>query len=174
MIFWPSVAIAYAKKRELQALFSNPSSRVAKIAETLGCGQAMFVYGSAALIAAAITRDPKLRVFARAFAKRGLLGAAIFEASRFVLAERRPKQGGEMRFFARHGHGVSGHAFAAALLRGPIMEAWGPSLSPRKRGMLSASLYAWIAFIAWSRVALDEHFVWNTLLGAKLGLRVGK
>jgi hypothetical protein len=174
VIFWPTVAIAYAKKRQLQALFSDRSSVVAKIADRVGSGHAMFACGVILMIVAARTGDPKLRAFARRFAKSGLLGFAVFQASRFVLAERRPKDGGEMRFFETHGHGVSGHTFAAALLHGPIMSTWGPSMSRRDRALLSAALYAWIAFIAWSRVRLDEHYVWNTLLGARLGLRVGR
>jgi len=134
----------------------------------------MLLYGVIVAIIAARSRDPKLRAFVRRFAKAGVIGFAKFQASRFVLAERRPKDGGAMRFFRLHGHGVSGHAFAAALLHGPIMSTWGPGLSRRDRALLSAALYAWIGFIAWSRVALDEHYVWNVLLGARLGLRVSR
>jgi membrane-associated phospholipid phosphatase len=172
VIFWPAVAIAYAKKRTLQRLVARGPKRVARIADVMGSGQAMFAYWVVLAITAARTGDPKLRVFVREFAKSGALGFVIFESSRFALAERRPKEGGEMRFFAGRGHGVSGHTFAAALLHGPIMSAWGPSLSRRNRALLSASLYAWVALIAWSRVRLDEHYVWNVMLGARIGLRV--
>ncbi len=165
--------LAYAKKRELQARLENPDSVVAKIAGHVGSGHAMFAFGVALIIVAWRTRDPKLRAFARRFAKAGLIGFAEFQAARFILAERRPKEGGEMRFFQTHGHGVSGHAFAAALLHDPIMSTWGPDLSRRNRALLSAAIYAWIAFIAWSRVRLGEHYVWNVLLGARLGLRRG-
>jgi hypothetical protein len=171
VIFWTSLAIAYAKKRELQARLANRGSVVAKIAAHVGSGHAMFAFGIALLVVASRTRDPKLRAFARRFAKAGLVGFAQFQAARFVLAERRPKDGGEMRFFRTHGHGVSGHTFAAALLHDPIMSTWGPDLSRRNRAALSAAIYAWIAFIAWSRVRLDEHYVWNVLLGARIGLR---
>ena len=165
---------AYVKKRELQARLVNPRSRVAKIADRVGSGRAMLLYGVVLAIVAARTGDPKLRAFVRRFAKAGARGFVMFQASRFVLAERRPKDGGEMRFFRTHGHGVSGHTFAAALLHDPIMSTWGPDLSRRQRALLSASLYAWIAFIAWSRVALDEHFVWNVMLGARLGINSSK
>jgi hypothetical protein len=172
VIFWPSVMIAYAKKRELQAVLSRRRSTLAKIADRVGSGHAMLLYGIVAAVVAARTGDPKLRAFVRRFAKAGALGFVTFQASRFVLAERRPKDGGEMRFFRLHGHGVSGHAFAAALLHGPIMSTWGPDLSRRDRALLNAALHAWIAFIAWSRVARDEHYVWNVMLGARLGLGV--
>jgi len=197
MIFWPSlvedrevkrsglrflrgfgggapIVIAYAKKRELQALVADRRSVVAKIADRVGSGHAMLGYGVVLAILAARSGDPKLRAFVRRFARAGAIGFAVFQASRFVLAERRPKDGGEMRFFRTHGHGVSGHAFAAALLHGPIMSTWGPDLSRRDRALLSAAIYTWIAFIAWSRVRLDEHYVWNTMLGARLGLRVSR
>jgi hypothetical protein len=173
VIFWPCVAIAYAKKREIQARLVNRRSTAAKIADRVGSGHAMLFYGVVLAIIAARTGDPKLRKFVRLFAKAGLRGFVAFQASRFVLAERRPKEGGEMRFFKLHGHGVSGHTFAAALLHDPIMSAWGEDLSRRDRALLSAALYAWIAFIAWSRVRLDEHYVWNVLLGARLGLGEG-
>jgi hypothetical protein len=175
VIFWPAVAIAYVKKRELQARLTNRrSSIIAKIADRAGSGHAMLLYGVALAIIAAHTGDPKLRAFVRRFAKAGAIGFAVFQASRFVLAEERPKDGGAMRFFRAHGHGVSGHAFAAALLYDPIMSTWGPDLSRRDRALLSAALHAWIAFIAWSRVRLDEHYVWNVILGAHLGLRVAR
>lgn len=164
--------MAYAKKRELQARIAKPDSVVAKVANHVASGNAMLAYGIVLAIVAARTHDPKLSAFVRRFAKSGLIGFAAFEASRFVLAERRPKEGGEMRFFRLHGHGVSGHTFAAALLHDPIMATWGPGLSRRNRALLSASLYAWIAFVAWSRVRLDEHYVWNVLLGARLGLGI--
>lgn len=173
MIFWPSVAIAYVKKREIQARLADRRSVAAKIADRVGSGQAMLAYGILAAIVASRTGDPKLRAFVRRFAKAGAVGFVMFQASRFVLAERRPKEGGEMRFCRLHGHGVSGHTFAAALLHEPIMSTWGPSLSRRNRALLSASIYAWIAFIAWSRVRLDEHYLWNVLLGARLGLDAG-
>ena len=173
MIFWPSLAIAYVKKREIQALLSKRGSLAAKIADRVGSGHAMLLYGVVLAIVAARTGDPKLRAFVRRFAKAGAIGSVTFQASRFVLAERRPKEGGEMRFFRLHGHGVSGHTFAAALLHGPIMATWGPGLSRRDRALLSAAIYAWIAFIAWSRVARDEHYVWNVTLGAKLGRAIG-
>jgi hypothetical protein len=174
VIFWPSVVMAYAKKRRLQALLADRTSVVAKIADRVGSGHAMFAYGVIVMIVAARTGDPKLRAFARRFAKAGLVGFAVFQASRFVLAEDRPKDGGAMHFFRAHGHGVSGHTFAAALLHGPIMATWGPSMSRRDRALLSSALYAWIAFIAWSRVRLDEHYVWNTLLGARIGLGISR
>jgi len=174
VIFWPSLAIAYEKKRGLQALIENRESIVAKIADRVGSGHAMLAYGVAVAIVAAYKRDPKLRAFVRRYAKAGARGFVMFQASRFVLAERRPKEGGAMRFFRLHGHGVSGHTFAAALVVGPILETWGPGLSRRDRALLSAMLHAWVAFIAWSRVALGEHYVWNVMLGAKLGLRVGR
>jgi hypothetical protein len=177
VLFWPAVAIAYAKKRAIHRVFVNERgepARIAKVAELIGSGHAMFLYGVVLMIAASRSRDPKLRAFARKFVKSGLLGFAVFQASRFVLAERRPKEGGRMRFFALHGHGVSGHAFAAALLHGPIMSAYGRDLSPRNRALLSTALYGWIAFIGWSRMRLDEHYLWNVLLAARIGLSVGR
>jgi len=173
VIFWPSVVIAYAKKRALQARLVDRRSVAAMIADRVASGHAMLLYGVIVAIIAARTGDPKLRAFVRRFAKAGARGFVVFQASRFVLAEQRPKDGGRMRLFRLHGHGVSGHTLAAALLHGPIMATWGPDLSRRKRAILSASIYAWIAFVAWSRVRLDEHYVWNVLLGARLGLGEG-
>jgi hypothetical protein len=170
-----ALVLAVAKKRALQArLARRPGERapLASFAAVAGSGHAMVVFGIALAVAAALTRDRRVRVAARTFAARGAVGWAVFQALRFILAERRPKDGGEMRWFARDGHGVSGHALATALAYGPLMTAFGDEMSPAGRATFSIALRAWIGVVAWSRVRLDEHYVWNVLLGAFIGMRL--
>ncbi len=176
-LFLVGVAAAYASKRALQSRIAKKAGErapVARFAELAGCGQAMFAYGLTLAAVARVTRNPTLVEIAKKYSVAGAIGAPLFEASRFVLAERRPWKGGAMKFFARDGHGVSGHAFAAALPYWPIMTTLGPRLSPLERRALSAALIAWIGFIGWSRVRLNEHHVWNVMLGVSLGWTVGK
>jgi len=170
-IFWSALALSVAKKRSIQArLAARPGQRapLARAAAVLGSGHAMVAFGVGLALLAAVTHDRRLRVAARSFAARGAIGWIAFDVTRFVLAERRPKDGGEMRFFARDGHGVSGHALATALAYGPLVRAFDLGRGGR------AALLAWIAIVSWSRVRLDEHHLWNVLLGAAMGLDISR
>ena len=174
-IFWGALALSVVEKRAIQARLSRRAGKrspLASFAATFGSGHAMLAFGIGLALAAAWTRDPRLRLAARAYAARGAVGWVAFQAARFVLAERRPKDGGDMRWFARDGHGVSGHALATALAYEPLMRAFGDDMSPRARAAFSAALMTWIAIVGWSRVRLDEHHLWNVMLGIKMGLGV--
>ena len=169
------MAIAFVAKRPIQArLVRKPGRRapIAQLGAILGSGHAMLVFGIALALIARKSSDPRLREAAKRFAKAGVIGWTLFQPTRFVLAERRPNAGGKMRFFRFHGHGVSGHAMATALVYGPIMSTYGAQMTPAKRRALSAALLGWIGIVAWSRVRLDEHYLWNSLLGTAMGLRI--
>ncbi len=80
-----------------------------------------------------------------------------------------------MHWMAFGGHGVSGHAAAAALVfwtvRGSVLK-WAPAPAPVRRGA-TAALLAWALLVGWSRVYLGEHFVWNVMLGYAVGTACG-
>lgn len=134
----------------------------------------MAVFGVSLAVIAAVTGDPRWRAAAKRFAASGVVGWVVFRASSFVLAERRPKEGGAMRFFARHGHGVSGHVFATALAYWPLMTTFGEAMSPRERAAFGAAMRAWIGLVGWSRMRLDQHYLWNVILGTTMGLRISR
>lgn len=78
-----------------------------------------------------------------------------------------------MKLFAPGGHGVSGHAAAAALLFWPVRDVLARDASPRVRQVVAAALFAWAALVGWSRVWLGMHFVWNVELGLVIGFFTG-
>lgn len=175
-LFWGSVALAAAAKRPIQARFVRKRARapIATLGAVFGSGHAMVVFGLALAGFAALTRDPRWRAAAKRFAASGAVGWVLFRAASCVLAEQRPKDGGAMRWFARHGHGVSGHAFATALAYWPLMTTLGADMRPRSRAAFSIAMHTWIALVGWSRMRLDEHYLWNVLLGTAMGLRVSR
>ncbi len=134
----------------------------------------MIGFGVALATVAALTQDPRWRLAARRFAASGAVGWIVFRATSFVLAEQRPKEGGAMHFFRRHGHGVSGHAFACALMYSPLMTTFGAEMRPGSRAAFRAALRTWIALVGWSRMRLDQHYLWNVILGTAMGLRVSQ
>jgi len=79
-----------------------------------------------------------------------------------------------MTFRALGGHGVSGHAAAAALLFSPVRDVLARGATPRVRRMVTAALLAWAMWVSWSRVWLGMHFVWNVVLGCAIGFLTGR
>jgi membrane-associated phospholipid phosphatase len=78
-----------------------------------------------------------------------------------------------MKLFALGGHGVSGHAAAAALLFWPVRDVLARGATPGVRRVVTAALVAWAVVVAWSRVWLGMHFVWNVMAGLAMGLFTG-
>ncbi len=114
----------------------------------------------------------------------GVAGVWCFiftKTGQFVLAERRPTEGGTMKLLALGGHGVSGHAAAASLLFSPVRDLlFSPvrdllarGATPGVRRMVTAGLLARAIVVAWSRVWLGMHFVWNVMLGLAIGFFTG-
>ena len=164
---------AYLEKRAVQAFVQRGDGEVeravASFANTCASGIAMTWL---CLLAYALGRWRHRRAVvdtAVVFAAAGLWCWTLTKIGQFVLAERRPNEGGAMRFFALAGHGVSGHASAAALLYWPVRDilARGARLSVRRA--VGAALIAWAVFVGWSRVWLGMHFVWNVVLGFAIG-----
>jgi hypothetical protein len=171
------LALSFAAKRPLHARFvrrPGAPAPIATFADVFGSGHAMVAFGVGLATAAALTRDPRWRAAARRFAASGAVGWIVFRATSFVLAEQRPKEGGAMHFLRRHGHGVSGHAFACALMYSPLMTTFGAEMRPGSRAAFGAALRAWIALVGWSRMRLDEHYLWNVILGTVMGLRISR
>jgi len=116
-------------------------------------------------------------------------GVMIFESylftgfvtvlSQFVLAEERPRNGGEMRFFKPDGHGVSGHAALTASLVCPITHQYlggdpsdGRTMAIAKN-ISRALVWSLPVLTGISRIERDEHYLWNVVLGLTTGYTVG-
>ena len=97
----------------------------------------------------------------------------------FVLAEERPRNGGEMRFFKTDGHGVSGHAALAASLVCPLTHQYLRHDDSDGRTEIVVKEIA--RGIIWgiplltglSRMERGEHYAWNVALGLAAGYGIG-
>jgi len=161
--------LAFLAKRGLQAFVQHGGppafDTIAKLADRLGSGMATLGFGLAALALGRLAKKPAWADTALALGGRGIPCWLVTIAGQFVLAESRPRDGGAMHWFALGGHGVSGHAAAAALVfwtvRGTLLK---DAAAPVRRAV-TAALLGWVLLVGWSRVYLGEHFVWNVMLG---------
>lgn len=165
--------VAYAEKWPLQALVERgdgtAAHALAELADVLGSGLATVSYGVAAF---AVGRWAKRRALVDAAMVLGAGGAwcfALTEVGQLVLAECRPLQGGAMHLVALGGHGVSGHACAAALLVSTARHCVERGTRRSLRRIANVGLLAWAVVVCWSRVFLGQHFVWNVMLGFAIG-----
>ncbi len=166
------VVLGYIAKRQLQSLFAGASVGATRFADTFGSGWAMMILGVAMLAVGRVLSSPRIIRTVIVFGVAGFWSWLSSVVGAFILAEKRPRDGGAMHFFAFDGHGVSGHACAAAVL---LMTAHGTLLkqsSKTTRAFVTLALCAWTVFVAWSRVRTNMHFVWNVLLGVAVGAYV--
>jgi hypothetical protein len=97
----------------------------------------------------------------------------------FILAEERPRNGGEMHYFSSDGHGVSGHAALAASLVCPITHQYlgeDPSDSKTRAAVKEISkavIWSLPLMTGISRLERDEHYLWNIVLGLTIGYTMG-
>jgi len=95
-------------------------------------------------------------------------GAGLLD---YGFAERRPQDGGEMRYFRRGGHAASIHVTnTVALARVLDHQLAASGRGGRALPLLRAAVYAIPAVTAWQRLRADQHFVWNDVLGGGASL----
>jgi undecaprenyl-diphosphatase len=171
--FVAAVTLAWVYQDPLQAQLQGRGGSVARAVATFanlgGSGFAVTAMGVAALIVGRVRRKEELVQAAVVLAVAGFWAFLLVRVGQFALAERRPLDGGAMQFFAPGGHGVSGHAAAAALLVLPVHDVWLRGASPRSRRLAAVLLTAWAAIVGWSRVWMGMHFAWNVLAGFAIG-----
>ena len=177
VVFVLAATLMFLEKRSIQAVIAvhahhNGWDVAAASANTLGSGWTMLAVGAGGIVIGRASSQRLLRA-AIVFAVAGLWGWSLLILGQLVLAEARPFEGGAMRFFALHGHGVSGHACAAALLFAPVCEGL-RGIGRVPRSLVTAALFVWVVFIAWSRVRLNMHYAWNVLVGAAIGAYVSR
>jgi membrane-associated phospholipid phosphatase len=171
-----ATGLAYADKWPLVALaqWAHPPGafHLATFIRYAGAGVAWILVGSVAFVAGRWTRYTPLVEAATALAAGGLWCWLLTDLGQWVLAEQRPVEGGAMRLFSAGGHGVSGHASLAGLLFFPC-QLLARRASPRGRATTNAIVVGWAALVAWSRMWLGMHFLWNVMLGLGLGTWTG-
>jgi membrane-associated phospholipid phosphatase len=165
--------LAFVTQQELQTLLQHEGSRavdaIARLADYLGSGMATVGFGLAALAFGRLARKPAWVDAALALGVAGIPCWLLTIAGQFVLAESRSKDGGAMHWFTLGGHGVSGHAAAAALVFWTVRGALVRDAEAPVRRVATAALLGWALLVGWSRVYLGEHFVWNVMLGYFVG-----
>ncbi len=157
----------------LQGGGDGVAGAVASAANVAGSGLAVTCAGLVALAIGRLGRRTALVDTALALGAAGVWCWLLTKAGQLVLAERRPVDGGAFRLFALDGHGVSGHAAAAALLVELVRYAPVRAAGGRVRRLAWVAALLWAALVGWSRVWLGMHFVWNVLLGYAIGAWVG-
>ncbi|MFH0810291.1 MAG: phosphatase PAP2 family protein [Pseudomonadota bacterium] len=97
-----------------------------------------------------------------------------------MLAEDRPCEGGAQHYLKGIGHGISGHAAAAACLAGPLNRQY-LQLSASDGGFSTAAklcgkavLYGAPVLVGLSRVNDDQHYLWNVIAGWAVGYTMGE
>jgi len=172
-----TTSLAYVAKWPLQASVQSvgggAARAVALFIDSYGDGFAVTLAGFAVLFAGRLLHKPTFVEAALVLGAAGIWCWIFTKTGQLVLAERRPKDGGAMFFFALDGHGVSGHASAAGLVFAPVRDVLGRGATPRARRIATMALLAWAILVGWSRVWLGMHFVWNVLLGLAIGFFTG-
>ncbi len=106
--------------------------------------------------------------------------AAVTGLGQLVLAEERPYEGGELRFFHTHGHGVSGHSSVSASMVIPLDRQYlgirneDGKATRTVKYLGKGFLYSAPVMVGISRVRSNRHYLWNVILGLGIGYSVGK
>jgi membrane-associated phospholipid phosphatase len=172
-----STLLAYVEKRPIQSCMQRGDNDVeralAAFANVFGSGFAAASLWFAALVFGRLARKRTLVDAAVALGIAGIWCWILTKTGQLVLAERRPSDGGTMKLLALGGHGVSGHAAAAALFFSPVRDILVRRPAGGGRRAVTVALLAWVAWVGWSRVWLGMHFVWNVMLGLAIGFFTG-
>lgn len=120
------------------------------------------------------------------------LSGGITLLGSYILAEKRPSDGGEMEYFKTNGHSISGHSAFYASLSGPFNKHFSsikktdPFPKVLRKCLFKTVFYGVPALLSYSRLrrkfsnnyltqrAEPSHFAWNVLLGLALGYTVGE
>jgi membrane-associated phospholipid phosphatase len=171
------VAVTHAYRFPLQGQIQGRGgpapAAVAAFVNVAGSGYAVTGLVAGGLLLGLVRRNEALVQAAAVISAAGLYAFAALKAGQFVLAEARPVEGGAMHYFALNGHGISGHAVAAGILVLPLSAILARRATRQARGLVATTLSLWLLVVAWSRVFLGMHFVWNVCAGAALGLWAG-
>lgn len=177
LVVLAATLVAFVEKRPIQRALHGHGQHAldvtARLASAVGGGWSLVGFLAALSLLGWAARRRAILDAAAVLAAAGLACWVLTVAGQLVLAEARPRHGGALSFFHLHGHGVSGHASAAAVLYGPLLGVLARGWPPAWRRVLAAALVAWLLLVGWSRVWLDEHFLWNVLLGWSAGLWTG-
>jgi membrane-associated phospholipid phosphatase len=169
--------LAYAGKWQIQDLLSRRGGEavgfLASMLNVCGSGFSVLGLGCVAYLIVRWTGRSEPNRMILVLAAGGAWCWLLTRAGQWVFAEQRPNEGGVMHFGAMGGHGVSGHASAAALLYSPVLSILAKHLGTKGRRAVRVGLLGWASLVGWSRVYLGMHFLWNVALGFAIGSLAG-
>ena len=137
-----------------------------------GIGMLLFLQGK-------IFSQPQVHETGLMVLESALYTAIFTEAGRFILAEQRPDEGGDMKFFQSSGHGISGHASIAASIAAPLSRGlFGIDPDDGRWSRFGKRFGTGVAYslpvlTGLSRIEDNRHYAWNVALGLTLGFAVG-
>jgi hypothetical protein len=138
-----------------------------------GIGLLLFLEGK-------IFKQPQVHETGLMVLESAVYTAVFTEAGRFVLAEQRPDEGGDLKFFQSSGHGISGHASIAASIAAPLsrglfkVDADDGHWARFGKRFGTGISYGLPVLTGLSRIEDNRHYAWNVVLGLALGFSVGK
>jgi hypothetical protein len=138
-----------------------------------GIGLLLFLQGK-------IFKQPRVHETGLMVLESAVYTAIFTEAGRFVLAEQRPDEGGDLKYFQSSGHGISGHASIAASIAAPLsrglfrVDADDGRWARFGKRFGSGVAYGLPVLTGLSRIEDNRHYAWNVALGLALGFSVGE
>ena len=137
-------------------------------------GQGRIVQGSAVLLygGGLLGGNTRVRQTGLLLAESYAMAQTTASLLNFTFSERRPKAGGELRYFHTGGSSTSLHMTNTVVLAEVLdhqLTRLGDGDSPGLRTakiLGKVILYAIPTVTAWQRVRSDEHYLWNVAMGA--------
>jgi membrane-associated phospholipid phosphatase len=175
--FLLAVAVALVGKRPVEAAFFHAPGSAAAVARFLDVAGSGWTLTGACLLLLALglsLRSTTVVDTVTVLAVVGLFCFAATQLGQMTFNEHRPIEGGELRLFGGRGHGVSGHAIAAAMVASPLRFVLAKDARRRTRRVVTVLVFVWMVLVGWSRMWLGMHYLWNVMLGLAVGLFVGR
>jgi len=169
----------YSVQREFLEIDGEESDEISATAKLLGNAGTVPAAGLALLLHGLAFRSPRTHETGLMVMESALYTSLFTGLGQFVFSEERPPDGGDLEFFRRGGHGVSGHASIAASIAAPLSRGlfridsddgrW--ARFGKRFGKVLA--YGVPTLTGLSRIHDDRHYAWNVLLGLGIGYAVG-
>jgi len=172
VVWFVAMCAAFVEKQPLQARLGGDGrgafAAVSYVVWRVGDGWTVALLALGCALVGGAREHARVRSLGITLGAAGVWCFALTKLGQFVLAEARPVNGGVMHWFALGGHGVSGHASAAALLVGPVFAS--TRGKPRAfRIAVASALIAWALLVGATRIWTNNHYMWNVLAGYVVG-----
>jgi hypothetical protein len=177
-----SAVLAHNKSGVQAELLENDNEErreIAAGAKVLGDTATVPALGLVLFLQGLAFRQPRVHRTGVMILESALYTSVFTGIGQFVFSEERPENGGDLEFFQRKGHGISGHASIAASIAAPISRGLfrvDPDDGRWKRfgkRVGTGIAYGAPALTGLSRIEHNKHYAWNVLLGLSIGYATG-